>query len=69
MVERGAGAPIDHDARFGPVEIGPEPILAVCEAFGDRLRAACDRSESVVLATGHPTGLALLYHRARYVAP
>lgn len=63
MVERGAGASIDHDARFGPVQIEPDPILSVCEAFGDRLRAACDRNESVVLATGHPTGLALFYHR------
>ena len=63
MVERGAGAPIDHDARYGPVDIRPEPILAACASFGDRLRAACDGGETVVMATGHPVGLALLYHR------
>jgi hypothetical protein len=63
LVEQGSGAPIDHDARFGPVDIRPDPILATCEAFGDRLRTACERGETVVMATGHPTGLALFYHR------
>jgi len=62
LVSAGAGAPIDHDARYGPVKIEPEPILATCEVLGERLaRAAADR-ERVVLATGHPVGLALLYH-------
>jgi hypothetical protein len=63
MVERGSGTAIDHDARFGPVDIRPEPILEVCDAFGDRLVTACGRGETVILATGHPTGLALFYHR------
>ena len=54
--------PIDHEARYGPVEIAPEPILAACEAMGDRLARAAARGERVVLATGHPVGLALLYH-------
>jgi len=62
LIADGAGAPIDRDARYGPVEIAAEPILVACEAAGDRLaRAAADR-ERVVLATGHPIGLALLYH-------
>ncbi|HET6712913.1 MAG TPA: phosphatase, partial [Actinomycetota bacterium] len=62
LVAEGAGVPIDHEARYGPVEIAPEPILQTCEAVGERLaRAATDR-ERVVLATGHPVGLALLYH-------
>src|SRR5262245_50788804 len=28
LVAAEAGAPIDHDARYGPVDIRPEPILA-----------------------------------------
>jgi hypothetical protein len=62
LVERAAGAPIDRDARFGPVEIRARPIVDACLAAGERLARACERGESVVLATGHPTGLAYLYH-------
>jgi hypothetical protein len=62
LVGEAAGAPLDHEARTGPVEIRPEPILAACRAAGDRLRRACSRGERVVLATGHPVGLAYLYH-------
>ena len=62
LVAEAAGAPIDHEARYGPVEIAPGPILDACEGAGNRLgRAARDR-ETVVVATGHPVGLALLYH-------
>ncbi len=61
LVARDAGAPIDHAARYGRVEIAPAPILIACEAVGDRLAAACARGERVILATGHPIGLALLY--------
>ena len=63
MVEVGAGAPIDHDERFGPVDIRAEPVLDVCDRWGDRLRVATERSETIVLATGHPTGMGLFYHR------
>jgi hypothetical protein len=63
LVEKGAGVEIDHDARFGTVEIAPGPILRACDAWGDRLALACERGEDVVLATGHPVGLALFYHR------
>jgi hypothetical protein len=62
LVETGAGSPIDRDARFGPVDIRPEPILSACRAAGRRLRLAREQGASVVLATGHPVGLALLYH-------
>ena len=62
LVETAAGAPIDRDARFGPVDIRPEPILVACSAAGRRLRRAREGGESVLLATGHPVGLALLYH-------
>ena len=47
--------------RFGPVRVDPAPVLATCEAVGDRLALACRRGESMILATGHPTGLPLLY--------
>jgi hypothetical protein len=56
-----AGVPIDHDARYGPVEIAPGPIVDACEAVGDRLAVASNRGERVILATGHPIGLALFY--------
>ena len=62
LVSAGAGVPIDHEARYGPVEIAPEPILAACAAMGERLARAAVRGERVVLATGHPVGLALFYH-------
>jgi Phosphatase len=57
-----AGAEIDREARSGPVEIRPAPIIDASLAAGERLREACERGESVVLATGHPVGLAHLYH-------
>jgi hypothetical protein len=61
LVERAAGAPIDRSARTGDVFIEPGPVLAACERLGDRLATAARRGESVVIATGHPTGLVLLY--------
>ncbi len=63
LVERAAGAPIDRDARFGPVEINARPVVDASLAAGERLAKACSRGESLVLATGHPTGLAYLYHQ------
>ena len=56
-----AGIPIDHDARYGVVEIAPAPIVDACEEAGERLAAACRNEERVILATGHPIGLALFY--------
>jgi hypothetical protein len=61
LVERGAGAPIDHEARFGPVHIEAAPIVESCKRLGTRLAKACAQGETVVLATGHPVGLALFY--------
>jgi len=63
LVERAAGAPIDRDARHGPVEIRARPIVDASLAARERLARACARGESIVLATGHPTGLAYLYHQ------
>jgi hypothetical protein len=68
LVETAAGAPIDREARYGPVDIRPGPILDACAAAGERLARACAAGESVVLATGHPIGLAHLYHElARFL--
>ena len=61
LVSEGAGAPIDHEARFGAVLIEPEPIIRSFEAAGERLARACAAGAKVVLATGHPIGLALFY--------
>ncbi|MDP9330049.1 MAG: phosphatase [Actinomycetota bacterium] len=61
LVAQAAASPIDHDARYGPVHIEPGPIVDACEDAGDRLAEACASGETVVLATGHPVGLALLY--------
>ncbi len=61
LVEEAAGEPIDRAATSGDVLISPEPILATCEAIGERLALAAERGESMVFATGHPTGLGLFY--------
>jgi hypothetical protein len=45
----------------GPVPIDPERVVDACRAVGDRLAAACRLGERVILATGHPVGLAHLY--------
>jgi hypothetical protein len=61
LVAAEAGRPIDHEARYGPVDIAPAPILDACRAVGERLRRAATAGERVLLATGHPVGLALFY--------
>jgi hypothetical protein len=62
LVERAAGSPIDRDARSGPVEIRARPIVDDSVAAGQRLARASDNRETIVFATGHPTGLVYLYH-------
>jgi hypothetical protein len=61
LVAAGAGRPIDHDARYGPVDIAPGPIVDSCRAMGERLARAAAARERVLLATGHPVGLGLFY--------
>jgi hypothetical protein len=61
LVGQAAGFEPDPSVRTGPVPIDPELVLDACEAVGDRLAAAARRGERVVLATGHPVGLAHLY--------
>jgi hypothetical protein len=68
LVAAEAGAPIDHDTRDGPVDIRPEPILAACYALGDRLVRAASAGERLLVATGHPIGLSLLYRAIARVA-
>ena len=62
LVERAAGSPIDRDARSGPVEIRARPIVDDSVAAGQRLARASENGETIVFATGHPTGLVYLYH-------
>lgn len=61
LVEDAAGVPIDREARTGQVRIDPDAIIDACLAAAPRLAHARDAGETVVLATGHPTGLAHLY--------
>jgi hypothetical protein len=61
LIGTAAGFVPDPRARVGPVPIDPELVLDACEAAGQRLAEAVDRGERVVLATGHPVGLAHLY--------
>ena len=60
-VGRASGFEPDPAARTGPVPVDPELVLDACEAVGDRLAQAVGRAERLVLATGHPVGLAHLY--------
>ncbi len=61
LVATASGFELDGRPRSGPVPVEPELVLAACEAVGDRLAVACRRGERVILATGHPVGLAHLY--------
>jgi len=61
LVGRAAGFTPDPNASTGPVPVDPELVIEACEAVGDRLNLACARGERVILATGHPVGLAHLY--------
>jgi hypothetical protein len=61
LVSREAGFDPDPLLRDHPVPIEPDRILAACDAAGRRLAEAAASGERVVLATGHPAGLLLLY--------
>ncbi len=61
LVSAGSGVAIDPTQGFGDVLIAPEPILDACEALGRRLALAAEGGERVLIATGHPGGLDLLY--------
>jgi hypothetical protein len=61
LVAEASGFEPDPRVRMGPVRVRAERILEECEAVGERLALACARGERMILATGHPTGLILLY--------
>ncbi|TMK97293.1 MAG: phosphatase, partial [Actinobacteria bacterium] len=61
MMAAEAGFDPDPEIREGDVPIDPFRVLAACERAGRRLAEAAARGERVVLATGHPAGLILLY--------
>jgi hypothetical protein len=61
LVGEAAGSAIDPDATGGEVFIEPAPILDQCNRAGVRLARAAERHETVLIATGHPVGLGLLY--------
>jgi hypothetical protein len=61
LVGQASGFEPDPTARTGPVAVDPELVLDACAAVGDRLATAVRRGERMILATGHPVGLAHLY--------
>ncbi|HET9248955.1 MAG TPA: phosphatase [Actinomycetota bacterium] len=61
LVGRAAGFEPDPTATTGPVPVDPERVLDACAEAGARFADAMRRRERVILATGHPVGLAHLY--------
>jgi len=61
LVGRAAGFEPDRTAATGPVPVDPERVLDACAEAGARFADAIRRRERVILATGHPVGLAHLY--------
>jgi hypothetical protein len=61
LVARASGIDGDPSLRHGLVFVDPDRALDAFERIGDRLRISAVRGERVLLATGHPTGLPLLY--------
>lgn len=61
LVADASGISPDPSVRHGLVRVEPERVIERLEPLGDRLALAAERGERVLLATGHPTGLPLLY--------
>lgn len=61
LVAEASGIDGDTTLRHGLVMVDPDRVLQAFESIGDRLALAATRGERVLLATGHPTGLPLLY--------
>ena len=61
LVGRASGFVPVPEWRTGPVPIDPDLVLDACEAVGDRLGDLVRTGGSLILATGHPVGLAHLY--------
>jgi hypothetical protein len=60
MAEAGGFNP-DPAVRHGLVIVDPDRVLEVAGQVGERLARSAHRGERVMLATGHPTGLPMLY--------
>jgi histidinol phosphate phosphatase hisN-like protein len=78
LVAGAAGSPVDRDRPERDVWISPDRVLTAAEAVGDRLAEAAREGSTLLLATGHPGDLVLLYgaigslaiaHGARAVQP
>lgn len=61
LVAEAGGIDPDPNLRHGLVVVDADGVLDAFQAIGDRLAVAAERGERVLLATGHPTGLPLLY--------
>ena len=61
LVAEAGGIDPDPMVRHGLVTVDPDRVLDAFDEIADRLRLAAERGERVLLATGHPTGLPLLY--------
>lgn len=61
LVAEAGGIDPDPNVRHGLVVVDPDRVLDALEAVADRLALAAEQGERVLLATGHPTGLPLLY--------
>ena len=61
MIATEAGFDPQSSVEEGPTPIDPFRVLAACEAVGRRLGAAARSGARILLATGHPAGLPLLY--------
>jgi len=64
LAAHAGGFSADPEVRHGVVIVDPARVLDAFEEVGDRLALAAERGERVLLATGHPTGLILLYQAA-----
>lgn len=78
LVSEMSGIDPDPDVHHGMIVIDPDRVLDAFETLAERLALAAERGERVLIATGHPTGLPLLYqetgrlltqHGARLIRP
>jgi hypothetical protein len=60
MVKK-CGIDPDTSHLYGDDTIDPDLTIDALDAMGDRIARAAERRETVVLATGHPTGLLPVY--------
>jgi histidinol phosphate phosphatase hisN-like protein len=61
LMAEAAGFDADPQLFEGPTAVDPWRVLWSLEAAGRRLALAADRGERILMATGHPAGLLLLY--------